>query len=519
MMFALAAKLSPAAEIRGFTYSDGVRTHQLTLVTDEVAVRDSDARVDLRGNQAPTTVGELEDLLENVRVNEGLEPLAVLYRPDAVSTRAEAGRLLLASRVAAMVENDIEAAALFTRYGLVIERQVEYLPNTYIVRARSPFAGLDAANQITANERVVFATPILFRPVQLRQNDPLFPGQWNLQNTEQAGGTMNEDLNVVGVWEGNVTGQPVTGAGIVIGIVDEGLEFQSGSPPIGRPAHEDLLGNLDPTLSWDFRQNDDNTTPPCTTGVSSEWHGTAVAGVAAAVGDNGIGLIGVAPEATVASLRLPANVAQGQTDEQEADALSWQRDDIQIYNNSWGPFRNHHDTGPLVRSTLIKAVHEGRAGLGNVYTWAGGNEQQAADDVNYDGYANSRFTIAVAASDDNGLQSRYSEPGACLLVNAPSDHDITVPLARQITSSDLMGNCGLDIGVGQDAGHYMDPGDTHLSWIFGGTSAAAPETAGVAALMLDVNPNLGWRDVQDILVRTADATPLGDPDQVTPIVA
>ena len=55
-------------------------------------------------------------------------------------------------------------------------------------------------------------------------------------------------------------------------------------------------------------------------------------------------------------------------------------------------------------------VYQGRDGLGNIITWAAGNGLTSDDDSNYDGYANSRFTIAVTAITHLGEQSYYAEP-------------------------------------------------------------------------------------------------------------
>ena len=61
--------------------------------------------------------------------------------------------------------------------------------------------------------------------------------------------------------------------------------------------------------------------------------------------------------------------------------------------------------------------------MGNIYTFAAGNGLQNDDDSNADGFTNNRFTIAVTAVDHNGVQSWYAEPGANILVAAPSEGD------------------------------------------------------------------------------------------------
>jgi hypothetical protein len=69
---------------------------------------------------------------------------------------------------------------------------------------------------------------------------------------------------------------------------------------------------------------------------------------------------------------------------------------------------------------LEDGVTRGRGGRGVVYVWAAGNGNEAQDNVGYDGYASSRFTIAVAAIASDGRAAWYSEPGAAILVTAPS---------------------------------------------------------------------------------------------------
>ncbi|MFB2921046.1 S8 family serine peptidase [Aerosakkonema funiforme] len=212
-------------------------------------------------------------------------------------------------------------------------------------------------------------------------------------------------------------------------------------------------------------------------------HGTAVAGIALASGDNNFGGSGVAPEANLAGLRL---IADQVTDKQIADALSFKNQDIDIYNNSW-KVENAFTTSPLNLMAMEQAVKTGRNQLGNIYVFAGGNDRSTGGNVNYNGFANSRYAIAVAAINKDGEQTTYSEPGTPLLVSAYSS---SLGEGRGITTTDLVGADG------------YDPGDYTKS--FGGTSAAAPLVSGVIALMLEANPNLSWRDVQHILAKTAN---------------
>ncbi|NER82555.1 MAG: S8 family serine peptidase [Leptolyngbya sp. SIO1D8] len=189
--------------------------------------------------------------------------------------------------------------------------------------------------------------------------------------------------------------------------------------------------------------------------------------------------------------------------QQQASALSHENQDIPIYNNSWGPRddgRRLESPDPLALSAIQTSITSGRGGLGNIYVWAGGNGRQQKDNVNYDGYANSRYTIAVGAIDHNGVQSSYSEPGAPLLISAYSSSNN----GPGTTTTDVLGTNGYN-GIDGNLDYTND---------FGGTSSAAPLVSGVIALMLEANPNLTWRDVQHILVNTASHNDSTDTDWV-----
>lgn len=300
-------------------------------------------------------------------------------------------------------------------------------------------------------------------PTRSVPNDPLFASQWHLRNTGQNGGTAGWDANVTPVWD------TYKGDGVTIGIVDDGLQY----------THPDLAPNYDAADSWNFLNNTSDPAPQ-----SGDDHGTSVAGVAGAKGNNGTGVSGVAPNARLAGLRV---VGDAMTDAREAGALSYHPAAVDIYSNSWGPTDDGETLegpGPLALAALRDGATTGRGGKGNIYVWAAGNGLQYDDNVNYDGYANSRYTIAVTAIDFNGKQSYYAEPGAPILVSGYSNG----PSGAGIVTTDRTGSAGYDSG--------------DYTYSFGGTSSATPLVSGVVALMLQANPDLGWRDVQSILLHS-----------------
>ncbi len=344
--------------------------------------------------------------------------------------------------------------------------------NVHAYQARDVIDSLTQSAYFKAIGTLDCAEPLLkMRVAKKSINDTYFADQWILENTGQ-GGNPGEDISATEAWG------MATGAGVVIGIMDDGLEIR----------HPDLMGNAASGLSWDFVQNDQDPT-------ASE-HGTAVAGVAAAVGNNGIGVGGVAYDAGLAGLRvLDDNDYIVETD--VAAAIQHQLQGIDILNSSWGPPDGDYGAftapTPLINGAFETAINEGRNGRGRVIVWAAGNGG-SNDSSNLDGYANSRYTVAVAASTDQGVASTYSESGANILITAPSSGGLYA-----VSTTDRSGTLGYNDGLAS-----WDYLDTRYTNRFGGTSSATPVVSGVVALMLEVNPALGWRDVQAILAASAD---------------
>jgi subtilisin family serine protease len=290
-------------------------------------------------------------------------------------------------------------------------------------------------------------------------------------------------LSIVPAWD------RYSGEGVTIAVCDDGVELD----------HPDIEINADKDLAFDFLTKRPGGAP-----VSGEdAHGTSCAGLAAARANNGIGITGAAPAARLTSLRIVGNSA---SPADEARAMAWRRDVIAIKSNSWGPPDDGFPEAlpAVVEAAMKNAVKTGRDGRGTIFVWAGGNGKSDGDNSNYDGYANSIYTIAIGAVSPHGGPAYYSEPGANLIASAPSDNR-RLP---GVTSTDLRGGDGYNGDLVRFAGDYADADFTKT---FGGTSAAAPQIAGVIALMLEANPRLGWRDVQEILIRTAVRNDRSDP--------
>lgn len=281
------------------------------------------------------------------------------------------------------------------------------------------------------------------------QNDPLYPQQWHSH----------------GNMHGVLTSDQYSGRGINIAIIDDGIEFH----------HPDLLDNYQSSLSWDYNDNTADPTPN-----SGDAHGTACAGLAAAVKNTVCGR-GIAYNAGLVGIKI---LGRSVYDFEEAQALSHRSDQIRIYSNSWGPYddgRRLEGPGMVTKTALERGFNSGR----NIFVWAGGNGKANHDNSNYDGYANSPYTIAIGANNHLGGQSYYSESGANIFATAPSSG-----AGKSLITTDLQGPAGYSHGA--------------CAYNFGGTSGAAPIAAGVIALMLEQKPELTQRDIMHIIAASGN---------------
>jgi subtilisin family serine protease len=359
-----------------------------------------------------------------------------------------------------------------TAAGLTVKRELPFATNAYFAAApeRTGRRVFDLASELLASEQVELCHPELIREQSF---NAAFPQQWHLQATEG----VDAHANVVGAWE------TTRGAGTVIAIVDDGVDVEH--------AEFASAGKIVAPRSLSRPKGDD---PRPSEGSN---HGTACAGVACADGRHGAS--GVAPDAKLMPLRMVSGL--GSMD--EADAFVWAADHgADVISCSWGPRDGswwdpadpvHQEVTPLPDSSrlaILYAIEKGRGGKGCVITWAAGNGNESVDN---DGYASYEHVIAVAACNDMGTRSAYSDMGDALWCAFPSSNG-EPSLTPGIWTTDRTGAEGYNPGdesLGDAAGGYTNS--------FGGTSSACPGVAGVAALILAVNPELTWGEVRDVL--------------------
>lgn len=332
-----------------------------------------------------------------------------------------------------------------------------------------------------------------------------YPGQWHLWNqmpkTDVNAGL---DAGLKNAW--NIgSGLGYTGRGVVIGIIDDGVEG----------THEDLQDNYLPALSKIFSQDPALAAQPQGPVRSSDNHGTAVAGVAAARGGNHIGGAGAAPFAGIAGLRVC--LGEGCPDDstgalQDAyNAYLWKSGlnsvtlaieaapDIHIKNHSYGP-EEPFDIGP--GSERIKKIFKATSENGVIHVFSAGNSRNrdketkkvSCEDANKDFALTSPYVLPVAALGSDGAYAVYSSYGDNVFVTAPSSSYANY---YGIMTTDRTGD---DYGYNRyDAVKNPDGDDrdtfpgTNYTSTFGGTSSSAPLVSGIMALGKEANPLMSVR--------------------------
>jgi subtilisin family serine protease len=293
--------------------------------------------------------------------------------------------------------------------------------------------------------------------------------------------------------------------------------------------HPDLAANARPELSYDFELGITNGFHR----AEEDNHGTQTTGLVAATLD-GYGMAGIAPAAKFASWNIyPTNEVAGRsfvTPDKMGQMFQYKIDTIQVQLHNWNEVRQRLKqvaADPLELAGIEKAINEGRAGKGVVMVRPAGNAHYDPTQGTWFGRnANdSPFTsdpraIAVAAARINGRVCSYSERGACILAAGFSGDPVAEgPDVTGDGIPDGYPNIFTTDRVGTDGANVITfPSDPILNDYvfdalgFSGTSASAPMVAGICALIVSANPNLTYRDVQQVLIHACRHIDRADPD-------
>lgn len=389
--------------------------------------------------------------------------------------------------------------------GIAIETPLEGMPNTFVARVTPAAAEnpIKLANRLMALEVVLAAEPnlavetgSLYRPT-----DDRYPQQWHLFHSGGASLAAGSHISAEAAWD--ITRGTRS---VVIAVSDDGFDLN----------HPDLQGVGKLVAPLDLQDKDALPLPA----KQSENHGTAVAGLA--IGEeNTTGIVGVAPGCAFLPIRTTGFIDDGAIEQLFDEAV---RRGAAVIVCSWSPASNYFPLTLRQTNALTRAATTGRNGKGCVIVFSAGNANRPVsgtiDETQWpknalsgptrwlSGFAIHPDVIAVSASTSLGTKAAYSNWGEHIAVAAPSNNappNMTLPQVGNVPTGpplvQYQPGRGMVTSDRTQAAGYSGEDYTNA---FGGTSSSCPVVAGVAGLMLSINPCLTARQVREILQATAD---------------
>ena len=331
----------------------------------------------------------------------------------------------------------------------------------------------DVRGWAAATAGVRYVEPDFVITTSATPNDPSYSRLWGLNNSGQTGGVADADMDVAEAWDVTAGSRSV-----VVGVIDTGIDYnhpdlaaniwRNPGEIAGDGIDNDRNGYVDDVRGWDFANNDADP-------FDDEGHGTHVAGTIGAVGNNGVGIVGVSWNVSLMALKFLGADGSGSTSGAIA-AINYATRMRQSFgvnvvatNNSWG--------GGGFSSALRDAIAAGGS-AGVLCVAAAGNESVNNDatpsyPANYAGDA----VISVAATDSSNRLATFSNYGATTV-------DVAAP------------------GVGI---YSTVPGNRYAS--YSGTSMATPHVTGTVALLAAANPQATAAQLRTAILSTAVPLP------------
>ncbi|OGX37807.1 MAG: hypothetical protein A3D87_00735 [Omnitrophica WOR_2 bacterium RIFCSPHIGHO2_02_FULL_50_17] len=299
------------------------------------------------------------------------------------------------------------------------------------------------------NPNVEYAQPDYALQADFTPNDPLLTSLWGLKT-----------IQAESAWD------IAQGEGITVAVVDTGVDYThqdlaaniwSNPAEVLNGVDDDGNGYADDLRGWNFNGANNDT-------IDRHGHGTHVAGTIAAVGNNGMGIVGVAPKAKIMPVKGLGDTGAGYTSHLASAIRYAASNGADVINNSWGC------SSPCPSNSIAEDAVRFAHGLGAVVVFAAGNSNQ---DAAYYSPGNMKETVTVAASSSSETRASFSNYGAILDVSAPGVSVLSTT-----------------------------PGNTYK--YFSGTSMAAPHVSGLAALILSSHPIFSNEDVRQAIRASAD---------------
>jgi subtilisin family serine protease len=357
-----------------------------------------------------------------------------------------------------------------------VKRTLKSMPDLSLVELPAGLSVEDAINTLKGKSGIVHAQPNFIYKALSFPNDTRFNEQWALNNTGQTGGTPGADIDASKAWD------IITDSNIIVAVIDTGVKYY----------HEDLEDNMwinqeeyngttgvdddnngyiDDIYGYDFCTIDDGVTDPDPDDDHIYGHGTHVAGIIGAVGNNGLGVTGVCWNVKIMALKFINSQGEGDT-EDAVDCIGYAiQMGAKVMNNSWGNYEYDQELKDKIETANANGV---------IFVAAAGNSGSNNDVSHlYPASFDCTNIISVMATDDDDNRAIWLD------LESSNYGPTTVDLAAP----------GSDILTCNSVNSY--------DW-FSKTSAAAPHVAGACALVWAENPQLTHLEVKDYILQGAE---------------
>lgn len=409
---------------------------------------------------------------------EGLEDRTVLSAASSLGsslfdrlaldpTTYDGSRILVRFRDAGSTPLALPTGAhLGSSYGVLPGlRSVTLDTGLNVVDALKAFQALPGVADVSPDYRVrALLTP----------DDARYPSAWGLNNTGQGGGTIDADIDAPEAWD-RTTGS----SSVVVAVSDTGIDYthpdlrdnmwRNPGEVAGNGIDDDHNGYVDDVFGYDFFNNDPDP-------MDDHGHGTHVAGIIGAKGNNSLGVVGVNWNVKLMALKFLGTDGTGTLSGAIAALNYAVAMGASVSNNSWGG----GGASDLYRQALVNA-----SAAGHIFVAAAGNESSNNDTrPSYPASYNIDNVIAVAATDNRDRLASFSNYGATSVhLGAPG--------------VEILSTVPRNGAVGDPSGY------TACS----GASMAAAHVTGVVALVKSLHPEWSARQVINQVLATADPVP------------
>ena len=392
------------------------------------------------------------------KVTASSDSIIVKYKKNATPEMRKQARSLVKAKISDLNSDEVDDNFTSLFSGRLAKFKV------------SGMSAKEAIERLKSHQAIEYVEPDYRVSIAATPNDPRFEDLWGLNNEGQTGGTADADIDAPEAWSISTGSRDV-----VVGVIDTGVDY----------SHPDLAANVwvnSGEIAGDGIDNDGNGYVDDVHGINAitdagdpmddEGHGTHVSGTIGASGNNGVGIVGVNHDVSIAGCKFLAADGTGSTSGaikciDYMVGLKNSGVNLRVLNNSWG---------------------------------GGGYSQALADAITASEEADILF-VAAAGNDavDNDVNPHYPS-------NYENDNVLSIASTDSRDNMSGFSQWGLtsvDMGAPGSAILSTIPGGGYAS--YSGTSMATPHVAGAAALVLSVNPDLTTLELKELLMSSGDA--------------